>query len=220
MKYDDGWALGINLDHGGKGVFPHDCLGDLAPSGSSAAAAAPSSHNNNPTSPAPSFGLVSPNPSNALPAALLSGAPARQSVLFGQQQQAKLTPQPLDTKSANLAVNPANVPLPPPTPTGHSLSPIAENFSANGITSPSPSSMSINTSSPPQLAPLTLGSGSDSPLSASFPSRAATPTTTQEGLTAPPTPVKQNKRHSSLIASRDADLFVALGEVLGDEQKQ
>lgn len=32
VKYDDGWAFGVNLNSGsppGKGVFPFDCLGDL-----------------------------------------------------------------------------------------------------------------------------------------------------------------------------------------------
>ncbi|PRQ74037.1 hypothetical protein AAT19DRAFT_15604 [Rhodotorula toruloides] len=32
MKYDDGWALGLNLNSGrppAKGVFPFDCLGEM-----------------------------------------------------------------------------------------------------------------------------------------------------------------------------------------------
>ncbi|ORY79711.1 hypothetical protein BCR35DRAFT_93894 [Leucosporidium creatinivorum] len=39
IKYDDGWALGINLDSDSnppaKGVFPFDCLGEVVPSASS-----------------------------------------------------------------------------------------------------------------------------------------------------------------------------------------
>lgn len=176
MKYDDGWALGINLSAGtpaAKGVFPFDCLGEVV-GAPSAAASAPA----NARAPSP------------LP------APVHPSLQPGQPQPAtKLAPlQP---------VNPADVPLPPPTPTG--LTPISEGTAA--------ASAPVVSASAPQLAPLALDRN-DSPLSASFPAHAA--------AQGPPTalaPTKSTKRASSLIASRDADLFVALGEVLDKKEE-
>lgn len=173
MKYDDGWALGLNLNSGrppAKGVFPFDCLGEVCPP------------------PAPS-------------AVRVNGQPPPPSQQVQQQAQRALSPpvpsalQPGSPQPSPLApVNPALVPLPPPTPT--SLEPIAESENA-GIKS-----------GPPQLAPLALTS-SDSPLSASFPPSVQTiPAPATTGTTG------QMKRASSLIASRDADLFVALGEVI------
>ncbi|GAA5857324.1 hypothetical protein JCM5353_002400 [Sporobolomyces roseus] len=160
MKYDDGWALGLNLSSGtppSKGVFPFDCLGDIVPP---------------------------PNSSEIRSAS--SSTPAR-----------SLSP-----------INPANIPLPPPTPT--LLSPIGEDDQP-------PQSHQFS-SGPPQLAPFER---SDSPLSPDFPPSVHH---NRNSLMLPGggSPVKANgeklKRHSSLIASRDADLFVALGEVLDKEK--
>ncbi|GAA5926645.1 hypothetical protein JCM10213_002410 [Rhodosporidiobolus nylandii] len=211
MKYDDGWALGLNLSSGptpAKGVFPFDCLGELAP--------------------APSPAEVR-SPVQAIPAALIPGSPPP--VGAAQQRQSLIVPQ----QAAPAPVDPASIPLPPPTPTPASTSmdglasiaederptsPFADPAPAAASRPLSPASgMSINTSTAPQLAPLTLGGGNDSPLSASFPPLGGNPPTSRpsmEGGLSPAPTVKQNKRHSSLIASRDADLFVALGEVLGE----
>ncbi|GAA5835753.1 hypothetical protein JCM9279_004637 [Rhodotorula babjevae] len=154
MKYDDGWALGVNLSAGSpsaKGVFPFDCLGDVVDVPSSSAAA-----------PAPLPAPVHP--------ALQPG------------QLAKPVPS-LQVETAAAPVNPANVPLPPPTPTG--LEPISELSASAPVVS----------TSAPQLAPLSLSASTS--------------------LTA-----KGSKRASSLIASRDADLFVALGEVLDKKDRK
>ncbi|GAA5883355.1 hypothetical protein JCM16303_006706 [Sporobolomyces ruberrimus] len=159
MKYDDGWALGLNLSSGvppSKGVFPFDCLGEEASAPLPSEIRAPGS---------------SPTTANR-----------------------SLSP-----------INPANIPLPPPTPT--LLSPINEDeqqppFSTGG--------------GPPQLAPFER---SDSPLSPDFPPTPTTLSVPNNINNSSPTKQKQKlKRHSSLIASRDADLFVALGEVLDKEK--
>ncbi|GAA5971562.1 hypothetical protein JCM11641_000642 [Rhodosporidiobolus odoratus] len=234
MKYDDGWALGLNLNSGpapAKGVFPFDCLGDIAPAPSTPDVRAPSA---SPPSAAPR--ALSPAPAPA------AAAPLPPSLVPGSPPPADLIPQRQSLIALPGQVNPANVPLPPVTPTfsdpGHSqaqaggLAAIAEDERA---ASPSPMSMGhtmspspaqINTSIAPQLAPLALGGGNDSPLSAHFPpSAAGNPPTSQPQSQAqdnlvPSSSVKQKKRHSSLIASRDADLFVALGEVLGETGKE
>lgn len=99
-------------------------------------------------------------------------------------------------------INPANVPLPPPTPT--LLSPINEDEQ--------PPQGSTTREGPPQLAPFER---SDSPLSPDFPPSSLTIPSSNN---ASPTKATKLKRHSSLIASRDADLFVALGEVLDKEK--
>ena len=153
MKYDDGWALGVNLSAGtpsAKGVFPFDCLGDIvdAPSSSSAAAPAPL--------PAPVHPALQPG------------------------QLAKPVPS-LQVATTAAPVNPANVPLPPPTPTG--LEPISE-------------------------------------LSASAPVVSAAPSQPQQSSSSTSLTAKGSKRASSLIASRDADLFVALGEVLDKKDRK
>ncbi|GAA5919806.1 hypothetical protein JCM6882_006485 [Rhodosporidiobolus microsporus] len=228
MKYDDGWALGLNLNSGNppaKGVFPFDCLGDLAPAPSATQIRAQS----------PQLPTTGPGAPRALSPALSSAGGASSPVPPALQPGSPDTQQQQRRQSMlqlGAPVNPANVPLPPPTPTpttsqsGHGagvLAPIAEDPSA--FTAPSSSSRApspINTSAPPQLAPLTLGGGSDSPLAASFaPLSASAPAPSPTHETAGAlAPVKQQKRHSSLIASRDADLFVALGEVLGDAEKE
>ncbi|KAK4332669.1 SH3 domain protein [Rhodotorula toruloides] len=174
MKYDDGWALGLNLNSGrppAKGVFPFDCLGEVCPP------------------PAASAVRVNGQPPQAQQQAQRALSPSVPSALQpGSPQPAPLAP-----------INPALVPLPPPTPT--SLEPIAE---SEGVKS-----------GPPQLAPLALTS-SDSPLSASFPpSVQSIPAPTNGGGAG--VGGGQMKRASSLIASRDADLFVALGEVIDKE---
>lgn len=182
IKYDDGWALGLNLSAGHpppKGVFPFDCLGDIVSA--------------SPASPAPA--PAGAPPALALPQALQVGG----------------------------AVNPANIPLPPPTPTG--LEPISETEHEPAAPAALAQSQPVVSASPPQLAPLSLDRN-DSPLSASFPPAvqalpAPVPTAAavaQSSLRAespaPQLKPQQTKRASSLIASRDADLFVALGEVL------
>jgi hypothetical protein len=181
MKYDDGWALGLNLSSGippSKGyvstfsftflsllqkltlyptlysVFPFDCLGEQV------------------SAPQPSEIRSANSPSPAV--------------------QRSLSP-----------INPANIPLPPPTPT--LLSPINEDEQP-------PSSSSVTREGPPQLAPFER---SDSPLSPDFPPSSLTIPSSNN---ASPTKTTKLKRHSSLIASRDADLFVALGEVLDKEK--
>ncbi|GAA5941801.1 uncharacterized protein JCM15063_000775 [Sporobolomyces koalae] len=164
MKYDDGWALGLNLSSGvppAKGVFPFDCLGEQT------------------TAPLASE-IRSPG---SAPAAAPLGAIER-----------SLSP-----------INPANIPLPPPTPT--LLSPINEDEQP-------PSHTTITSNGPPQLAPFER---SDSPLSPDFPQHQLSVPSSQ---TSSPTKMRTDKlkRHSSLIASRDADLFVALGEVLDKER--
>jgi len=181
MKYDDGWALGVNLSAGtpsAKGVFPFDCLGDIvdAPSSSSAAAPAPL--------PAPVHPALQPG------------------------QLAKPVPS-LQVATAAAPVNPANVPLPPPTPTG--LEPISELSASAPVVS----------ASAPQLAPLSLDRN-DSPLSASFPAHGAlaAPSQPQQSSSSTSLTAKGSKRASSLIASRDADLFVALGEVLDKKDRK
>lgn len=172
MKYDDGWALGLNLNSGrppAKGVFPYDCLGEVCPP-------PPASAVRSRQAPGQAQGQRALSP--PVPSALQPGSPHPQ-------------PQP----QAQAPVNPALIPLPPPTPTSL-LAPISELAGGEG---------------PPQLAPLALDSSDSSPLSASFaphvqsiPAHAAT----------------TMKRASSLIASRDADLFVALGEVMEREGKE
>ncbi|BGP23028.1 hypothetical protein JCM10295v2_001921 [Rhodotorula toruloides] len=175
MKYDDGWALGLNLNSGrppAKGVFPFDCLGEVCPP------PAPEAVRANGQPPKQATRALSP----PVPSALQPGSP------------------PSQTQATHLGpVNPALVPLPPPTPT--SLEPISEH---------SPSTGEGVKSGPPQIAPLALES-SDSPLSASFPPHV-------QSVPAPAT-TGTMKRASSLIASRDADLFVALGEVM-DKSKE
>ncbi|GAA6057676.1 hypothetical protein JCM3770_003835 [Rhodotorula araucariae] len=178
MKYDDGWALGLNLSSAhppAKGVFPFECLGEVVPLLGPSSTPVPT--------PAPA---ATPAPAPA-PAPLAAPIPAA-------LQPAQLAP-----------VNPANIPLPPPTPT--SLEPITEDADVSA-----PQAVVVS-ASPPQLAPLALDRN-DSPLSASFPASVAhAPTAVAAGLAAASVEPK-NKRASSLIASRDADLFVALGEVL------
>lgn len=161
-------------------------------------------------------------------------------------------PQSAEQRSLS-PINPANVPLPPPTPT--LLSPISEDEQPplespatlmNGSPVKSSASSSTTREGPPQLAPFER---SDSPLSAEFPSTMASSTLTVP-TSGPPsssssssafasspaaggprynnpssgggsptkTAATKLKRHSSLIASRDADLFVALGEVLDKEK--
>ncbi|GAA5914085.1 hypothetical protein JCM8208_005136 [Rhodotorula glutinis] len=178
MKYDDGWALGVNLSAGtpsAKGVFPFDCLGDIvdAPSSSSAAPPAPL--------PAPVHPALQPG------------------------QLAKHVPS-LQVATA-APVNPANVPLPPPTPTG--LEPISELSASAPVVS----------ASAPQLAPLSLDRN-DSPLSASFPAHGTLAAPAQPQQSSTSLTAKGSKRASSLIASRDADLFVALGEVLDKKDRK
>ncbi|GAA6063445.1 hypothetical protein JCM10212_005618 [Sporobolomyces blumeae] len=170
MKYDDGWALGLNLSSGNppaKGVFPFDCLGEIVPP--------------------PAASEIRANPS----------VPPQSS---GQT----LSPSNSYNQGLSSPVNPANIPLPPPTP--DLLSPIAEDDS--------PSRTSIDRSGPPQLAPLAR---SDSPLSPDFPPSALAPPSPSAAYGGAKKSDKL-KRHSSLIASRDADLFVALGEVLDKER--
>lgn len=163
MKYDDGWALGLNLSSGvppSKGVFPFDCLGEQV--------AAPQAFEIRKNIPSP----------------------------ISTTAQRSLSP-----------VNPANIPLPPPTPT--LLIPINEDEQE-----PPASSSSLTREGPPQLAPFER---SDSPLSPDFPPSSLTiPSSTSNHGS--PTKATKLKRHSSLIASRDADLFVALGEVLDKEK--
>ncbi|GAA5896184.1 hypothetical protein JCM5296_007256 [Sporobolomyces johnsonii] len=180
MKYDDGWALGLNLSTGNppaKGVFPFDCLGDLCP---------PPTASQIRSRPPSTARTLSPVPATANPASI------------------PIPPSP---------VNPANIPLPPPTPTLQ-LASIAEDDDAA-------SASSMTLAGPPQLAPLER---SDSPLSANFlPSALAPPQIAlngeehQQGGSVSVSETQKLKRHSSLIASRDADLFVALGEVLDKE---
>ncbi|GAA5954045.1 hypothetical protein JCM3765_000731 [Sporobolomyces pararoseus] len=156
MKYDDGWALGLNLSSGvppSKGVFPFDCLGEQ---------------------------VSAPQPSEI---------------------RSHDAPVPSAQRSLS-PINPANVPLPPPTPT--LLSPINEDEQ--------PPQASTTREGPPQLAPFER---SDSPLSPDFPPSSLTIPSSNN---ASPTKATKLKRHSSLIASRDADLFVALGEVLDKEK--
>ncbi|GAA5900508.1 uncharacterized protein JCM6883_002866 [Sporobolomyces salmoneus] len=176
MKYDDGWALGLNLSSGvppSKGVFPFDCLGQIVP--------------------APLASEIR-SPSNPSP--------------------------PSDVQRSLSPINPANIPLPPPTPT--LLSPINESERPLSVAS------TATREGPPQLAPFER---SDSPLSPDFPPTSLTvPSSTSNSSTlnggSPTSPTMKRmsmdttklKRHSSLIASRDADLFVALGEVLDKEK--
>ncbi|CEQ42717.1 SPOSA6832_04553, partial [Sporobolomyces salmonicolor] len=182
MKYDDGWALGLNLSTGNppaKGVFPFDCLGDLCP---------PPTASQIRSRPPSTARALSPVPATANPASISNPASP---------------------------VNPANIPLPPPTPTLQLASIAEDDDSAAFATSPS-----MTMAGPPQLAPLER---SDSPLSANFPPSALAPPQIalhgeqqqQYGVSVSET--QKLKRHSSLIASRDADLFVALGEVLDKE---
>ncbi|GAA5829730.1 hypothetical protein JCM11251_000262 [Rhodosporidiobolus azoricus] len=227
MKYDDGWALGLNLNSGNppaKGVFPFDCLGDLAPAPTATEIRSPGAPR-----------ALSPALGSGLPPALQPASPDMQQHLQQQQQQRRqsMGSALAAQASAPSPVNPANIPLPPPTPTpttsqsGHGGAGVLASIDKDGVavtTSRGPSP--INTSVPPQLAPLTLGGGSDSPLAASFAplssSAPAVSPTHEIGASQALAlaPVKQTKRHSSLIASRDADLFVALGEVLGDAEKE
>ncbi|GAA6037032.1 hypothetical protein JCM8097_005517 [Rhodosporidiobolus ruineniae] len=233
MKYDDGWALGLNLNSGhppAKGVFPFDCLGELAPPPAPTQIRTASPNAQRALSPTPSTGGA------AFPAALQPGSPPAPQGPPGIFQRGPQQQAPVD---------PALVPLPPasPTPTP-SLAPIAEDSAdstprAATPTQPAaaPAPASVPTSSAAQFQPLSLsGMGSDSPLSASFPplssgAPAVAPIVTSSPVSVPAAlprpsldgglaPVKQQKRHSSLIASRDADLFVALGEVLGETKEE
>lgn len=222
MKYDDGWALGLNLSSGQhpppKGCFPFDCLGQVVNAGAG-----------RPTS----TGLPMPVPVALQPGTpTVSVSPPPPNNL--SNETSNLMPIPGSTSDEALAqkrvpaplqpVNPALVPLPPPTPssaTGQSFPAGATAIPRDSTASPAPSTASAVSAEPPQLGPLT-GLSAGSPLSANFPE-----STGSGGLSAQQQQerrdalqVKGMKRASSLIASRDADLFVALGEVLYVQQRR
>lgn len=221
MKYDDGWALGLNLSSGQhpppKGCFPFDCLGQVVAPGT-----APSVPNGASSASGPSGGGGGlPLP---VPVALQPGTPIV-SVSSPAQTQSELSaaattaaaaavtapavtkpvPAPLNLQQPQVGVDPASVPLPPPTPS-----------SAAGDHAPtSPVALSHEA---PQLAPLGLTAGS--PLAAEFAHQQQQQQPPQQGGSRTANNVTGMKRASSLIASRDADLFVALGEVLDGQQQQ
>lgn len=203
MKYDDGWALGLNLSSGQhpppKGCFPFDCLGQVVAPGTAAPPSSAANNNNN------GGDAQLPMP---VPVALQPGTPTF-SVSPPSQTQSDLAADPASKSKpipaplqldANPVVDPASVPLPPPTP------------SSTHATSPTSTSSSNEA---PQLAPL-VGLAAGSPLSADFPlAGGAAGNNSNQNKN-----VQGMKRASSLIASRDADLFVALGEVLDGQQQQ
>jgi hypothetical protein len=203
MKYDDGWALGLNLSSGQhpppKGCFPFDCLGQVVAPGTAAPPSSSAANNNNNNN---GGGSQLPMP---VPVALQPGTPTfsvsspsqTQSDLVADTSKPKSIPAPLQLNANPVSVDPASVPLPPPTP------------SSTHATSPT----STSSNEAPQLAPLGLAAGS--PLSADFPHAGGDNNNKNQNKN-----VQGMKRASSLIASRDADLFVALGEVLDGQQQQ
>lgn len=212
MKYDDGWALGLNLSSGQhpppKGCFPFDCLGAVVSAGSGRPASG--------SLPMPVPAALQPG----TPMVAVSPPPPAVAAPVGDEPEQLLSPGAGADVQAPLpqqqpAVNPALVPLPPPTPT----SATGNHFTGLPTEDPTASpTKSRAAGAPPQLAPLgELNSGS--PLSATFPPGAQQQQQQQHGAT-DAVQVTALKRASSLIASRDADLFVALGDVLDGRQQQ
>lgn len=164
MSYDDGWALGINLDAptpGTKGVFPFDCLDDPA----SAQAEAPN-------------------------------------------QQA------LDAASSTTAFS-----QPPQLAPLRTDSPLSTHFPHNAQQQPQPT---ISISQPSSRSIFDQSQGQSKMTSSTSADNISSVARNGNGkLDARGNRQgEKNKRASSLIASRDANLFVALGEALGKDDQR
>lgn len=245
IKYDDGWALGINLDSKvsppAKGVFPYDCLGDVVGSGSgSGSSSAPAQPQPQPLTTIAEdedremamMGMGMSHGANGGPGGLsyLSYDEPQSTAQQAPQLPAMRSDSPIDFSSASKMAatsNPnANV------PSIRISDPEVTSSAADNVTSPDPyglatpatGSVSSYASSGAAFVPLP-----PSPTSPTGPSGAHTlPAVLQPGSSSSTNEFglqsnkeggasteKKARRTSSLVASRDADLFLALGEVLG-----
>ncbi|KAK4053158.1 hypothetical protein OIV83_001893 [Microbotryomycetes sp. JL201] len=204
IRYDDGWALGINLDSNqsppAKGVFPFDCLGEALGSSSQQPLSTILEQDSRPGS------LASPPPK--LDTSAVANAPTAQLGYL------------------------SNGPVPPQLPQMRSDSPIdlesppTSAVKSDSRSTPSPTLVMPSIQISDQATGVSQELFTPPPQQMAFDDyqhqQQRLPDALQAGKSGKSTVNdKKGRRTSSLVASKDADLFLALGEVLGrDDVKQ
>lgn len=240
IKYDDGWALGVNLDSRehppAKGVFPYDCLGEVVASApapqSGAVTAAPTTVAQQPLST-----ITEDEPNSA---ARKSMEPSLSYLSYDndredQHQQRVGSPSGSSTATAPQLPAMTSFRSDSPIDLSSASSSSAHQQQQQQASVPSiqiHSSDGANLMSPDLYGAPTPATSSSAaafvPLPPSPTTPNAVPSVLQPGspavhhgngdedMTAAMQQQKKGaRRTSSLVASRDADLFLALGEVLG-----
>ncbi|KDE02953.1 hypothetical protein MVLG_06519 [Microbotryum lychnidis-dioicae p1A1 Lamole] len=202
VRYDDGWALGINLDAKGppgKGVFPFDCLGEVT---SAASQSGPQQlHTIAEGSPETSFADDSNHNKNK----------NNNNQHESQTNLSYGAAAPSNASSSKLAASAPQLP----------------NLARSDSPMTFPSSQGPSTNQVPliQISDAqngTMSSFLDTTSTERRMSTSSLPTSLQPGGQSPEAnredgsnrSGEKGRRTSSLVASRDADLFLALGEVL------
>ncbi|SCV68928.1 BQ2448_1948 [Microbotryum intermedium] len=201
VRYDDGWALGINLDAKtppGKGVFPFDCLDETTSASVPPQAAPQQLHTIVETSPETSFADNSNNKnSNA------NRHESQTYLSYGAGATSNASSSKLAASAPQLPnLARSDSPLSFPSSQGPSTNQVpliqisdTQNGTMSSFLDTTPAEKRMSTSS----LPTSLQPGGQSP-----------DATREEGNRSG----DKGRRTSSLVASRDADLFLALGEVL------
>jgi hypothetical protein len=225
IKYDDGWALGVNLDSRehppAKGVFPYDCLGEVV-------AAAPASNG------ADAQAAIAQQPLSTI-AEDEPGSASRKSVglsylSYDNDEAPPRVPSPSASSTATAPQLPAMTSFRSDSPldfsSSHSQADDKTHQTPNVPSIQIHSSDAADAMSPDMYgAPTPATSSSAAAFVPLPPSPTTTSTNNVPSVLQPGSPAvsddatqaqkKGARRTSSLVASRDADLFLALGEVLG-----
>ncbi|KAK4058607.1 hypothetical protein OIO90_000051 [Microbotryomycetes sp. JL221] len=215
IRYDDGWALGINLDSDqsppAKGVFPFDCLGEALGTSTQQPLSTIMEQDSRPASLASvpvnnGFGYKSPVDSSTV----VNSPPAQLSYLSNESPTGFNAPQlpepkrsdsPIDLSSPTSPRETRSTPSPTLMMPSIQISDQTTGVSHEYFSPPPMQSQQFFAEQQQQQPPLTN----------------ALPRALQSGRgegNATTESEKKSRRTSSLVASQDRDLFLAMGEVL------